>query len=267
MGNSTDFIWTQWHGHLEALIGLTILQIGYLIGVGPLRKYYRLSNETDPRQIAIFTCGVLVIFVALVSPLHVLSDNFLFSAHMLQHLLLTLVVPPLLILGTPYWLLQPILRPNIVLKLARLSTNPIVAFSVFNIVFAIWHIPELYNTSVTNHSVHVTEHLLFVTTAVLMWWPVTSNVPEIPRLSYPLSIVYFFMLSIAQLIVFAPITFASKPLYEWYIKAPQIWSVSTLVDQQIGAIIMKIGGGLLFMTMILVTFFRWYNHDEQEAEK
>ena len=81
----------------------------------------------------------------------------------------------------------------------------------------------------------------------------------------PLQVLYLLVLSIAQIIVFGPIVFSGEPLYQWYADAPQIWSLSTLTDQQIGAIIMKIGGGAIFMTLLIVAFFRWYNAEEKEA--
>ena len=259
-------LWTHWHGHLDALVGLAALEGVYLLGVGPLREKYRLADEVDSRQIATFTLGVLVILFALLSPLHVLSDQYLFSAHMLQHVMLTLVAPPLLILGTPDWLLRPLLRPDAVFRLVRVFTHPVVAFALFNIVFSLWHIPTLYNLSVTNHLIHIAEHLLFMTAAVLMWWPLVSTMPELPRLSYALQMIYLFLLSIAQLIVFGPITFAPTPLYEWYVEAPRIWAISAVGDQQIGAIIMKMGGGAIFLGLIVAIFFRWYRSEEEETQ-
>ena len=257
-----DEVWTHWHTHPEVLIGLSAIQGGYLLGVGPVRQRYGLASGTDPRQVATFTLGILVIFVSLVSPLHAISDQYLFSAHMVQHVLLTLVAPPLLIMGTPDWLIRPFLRPNAAFRLARLVTHPIIAFALFNFVFAAWHIPALYGLSVTYHLVHVGEHLMFMGTAALTWWPITSRMPELPRLSYPLQIVYLFLLSIAQIVVFAPITFSRAPLYQWYVDAPRLLAISPVVDQQIGAIIMKMGGGALFLVLIIVAFFRWYSHDE-----
>ena len=109
---AVDSIWTEWHSHPEVLIGLGLLQGGYLLGVGPIRERYGLADGSDPRQTATFTLGLLIIFFALLSPLHRISNDFLFSAHMLQHVLLTLIAPPLLILGTPDWLLRRILRPD-----------------------------------------------------------------------------------------------------------------------------------------------------------
>lgn len=265
MSSAAGAVWTHWHGHPDALIGLVALQGFYLAGVGPFRKRYNLATSVNPLQIASFTLGVLVIFLSLLSPLHILSDQYLFSAHMLQHMFLTLVAPPLLILGTPGWLIRPLLRPNLMFKLTKFLTNPVIAFFAFIIIFSVWHIPGLYNLSVTNHGIHIFEHLIFIASAVLMWWPLTSTMPEIPRLSYPLGMLYLFLLSLAQIIVFAPITFSQSPLYEWYANAPRISAITPVMDQQIGAIIMKIGGSLYFLVLIIVLFFRWYNSENRDV--
>ncbi len=238
-----------------------------MLGIGPLRERYALAPAADPRQTATFTLGVLVIFFALLSPLHRISNDFLFSAHMLQHVLLTLVAPPLLILGTPDWLIRRILRPDPLFIAARIATHPVPAFLLFNVIFSIWHMPALYNLSVTVHAAHVLEHLLFMAAAVLMWWPLASTMPELPRLSYPLQMLYLFLLSIAQLIIFAPITFASGPLYEWYANAPRIIALDAVADQQVGAIIMKIGGGAILITLIIAAFFRWYNREQEKTRQ
>ena len=262
-----DIIWTHWHGHPDVLLGLGIIESVYLFGVGPLRQRYNLACGVEQRQVAIFTLGILVIFLSLLSPIHVLADKYLFSAHMLQHVLLTLVAPPMLILGTPDWLIRPLIRYRVVYNLVKLATHPVIAFVVFNATFSIWHIPGLYNLSVTNHSIHIVEHLLFMATAVCMWWPVTSTMSELPRLSHPLKMVYLFLLSIAQLIIFGPITFSAGPLYQWYADAPRIMaSLSVLADQQLGAIIMKVGGAVIFLGLIINTFFKWYSSEEKEME-
>ena len=259
-------IWFHWHAHPDALIGLAIVQGLYLFGVGPLRQRHGLAESVEPRQVATFTVGIMVIFVALLSPLHVLSDSYLFSAHMVQHVLLTLVAPPLLILGTPDWLVRRILRPDPLFIAARIVTHPIVAIVLFNIIFSLFHMPSLYNVSVTNHLVHIVEHLVFIGTALIMWWPLVSTMPELPRLSYPLQMVYLFGMSVAQIVVFGPVTFSQEPLYQWYVDAPRLWSLTALSDQQIGAVIMKVGGGVLFMTLLIVAFYRWYKSAEKDTE-
>ena len=259
-----DSIWTHWHGHPDALIGLAVLEGAYLLAVGPLRARFGLAEGVEPRQVATFTLGVLVVVVAILSPLHVLSDGYLFSAHMVQHILLTLVAPPLLILGTPDWLVRPLIRTTVAFRIARVLTHPVVAFAAFTLVFSLWHVPGLYNLSVTYHGVHIAEHILFLATAVMMWWPLTSPIAELPRVSYPIAMMYLFLLSIGQIVVFAPITFAPEPLYKWYVSAPRIWGITPLADQQIGAVIMKMGGGAIFLLLIIILFFRWYQREERD---
>lgn len=265
MLEGTESLWTQWGGHPDALIGLIALQTAYLLGVGPLRQRYNLADDVDPRKVATFTLGVLVIFVAVLSPIHVVAEKYLFSVHMTQHVLITLVAPPFLIMGTPDWLVRPLLRPNWIFRVMRMLTNPIVAFVAFNLIFSIWHLPSLYHVSLTNHGVHLVEHLLMVGTGMLMWWPLTSPMPELPRISAPVAMLYLFGLSLAQLIVFGALVFSSVPLYEFYVNAPRISPLSPLADQQIGAIIMKVGGGMLFLGLLVVIFFRWYGVEERQS--
>ncbi len=254
-------LWTEWHAHPEVVLGLLLVQGAYLLGVGPLRERYDLAEGVEPRQVATFSAGILVIFVAILSPLHVLSDEVLFSAHMVQHVLITLVAPPLLILGTPDWLIRPLLRPNWAFRTARLVTLPLLAFFVFNFLFSIWHVPALYESAIRNNWLHIIEHTSMTATGLMMWWPLVSLMPELPRLSYLFQLVYLFLLSVAQIIIFATITFAQKPIYEVYANSPHLW-LSPLADQQVGGIIMKVGGGAIFLTLFVVVFFKWYNQEE-----
>ena len=255
-----------WQADVESVILLIAIQSAYLLGVGPLRQRNGWAEYVNPKQIATFTMGVVVIFIALASPIHVISERYLFSAHMLQHVLLTLIAPPLMIKGIPDWLIRPALRPNWSFRTARALTHPIGAFLAFNIVFSIWHVPALYNASLTNHGIHIVEHIMMISTALLMWWPLTSIIPELPRVSYPMQMMYLFGLSVAQIIVFGALTFAGEPIYAFYVNAPRVLDISALTDQQIGAIIMKVGGGILFLGLLIVTFYRWYGEEERERQ-
>lgn len=267
MNELTAGLWLQWEGHWDALLGMALVLGAYLLGVGPLRERHNLADSVDSRQVATFTAGMMVVFFALTSPLHILSERFLFSMHMVQHVLLTLIAPPLLVLGTPAWLIRPMLRPNWAFRTARLLTHPIAAIALFNIIFSIWHIPALYNSSLNSEAFHALEHIMMVATAMLMWWPLASNMPELPRLSYPLQLGYLFALSVAQIIVFAIITFAEEPIYEFYVNAPRIWGLSPLLDQQLGGIIMKVGSGIYFLTLLIIIFFKWFNQEEAERKQ
>jgi cytochrome c oxidase assembly factor CtaG len=132
-------------------------------------------------------------------------------------------------------------------------------------MFSFWHFPALYSASVDFQGVHIVEHLAFMATGVMAWWPLMSNSPELPRLTEPLQMIYLLFMSIAQILVFAPITFAGEPIYQYYVDAPEIWGIGDLADQQTGGLIMKVGGGVLFMTLLVVTFLRWFAREEAES--
>ena len=231
-------------------------------------RYNRYAN--DGQQVAVnqmvaFTLGIIIIAICLLSPLHYISDNYLFSAHMLQHVLLTLLAPPLIIYGIPDSAITKSLGIPFLSNIMRFLTHPLVAFISFNLTFSIWHMPQLYHYSVSFHWIHVVEHLMFIFTAILMWWPLASRSHLLPKLSYPLRIIYLFFLSIAQIIVFGMITFSNAPLYDWYINAPRVFGISAMLDQQLGGIIMKVGGGGVFLTLLVIIFLKWYR-DEQNTK-
>ena len=262
---SAAFSWTAWHGHPSVIVGLLVLTGAYLLGVGPLRRRYRWAEEVGYGQVAVFLLGVLIIFLALLSPLHELGDEYLFSVHMVQHLLVTLVVPPLLLLGTPSWLLEPLVRHPRVLRVARTVTLPVAAFVLFNVVFAFWHVPALYDLALRERGIHVLEHLMFLIAGVIMWWPVLSPLPQIPRASYLIQMLYLFLLPTVPAILGAVITFSDGLLYTWYAEAPRIWGISAHTDQQIGGLIMWVPGGLAFMLTLVVVFLVWANKEEMET--
>ena len=141
------------------------------------------SQGPSAGQRASFVLSMLLLFFTLNGPLHDLSDYYLFSAHMVQHLILTLIVPPLMILGTPGWMLRPLLRNKTVYAIARKFTSFGACFAIFNIVLAFWHLPPMYNLALAQHPVHIFQHLMFISASVFMWWPLTSQLPELDRKS------------------------------------------------------------------------------------
>ena len=262
----SDSIWLHWHPHLEVVLGLILVQCAYLYGIGPYRRRQTDSPEINPRQTIMFTLGTFVIFLSLTSPLHILSDHYLFSAHMLQHVLITLICPPLLIVGTPGWLASKLFQHRWSISVFRRIFHPLGAVVIFNIIFSMWHLPILYNLSVSYHWVHILEHSLFISASIVMWWPICSQVQSIPKLPYPIQMLYLFVMSLAQIIVFGIITFAREPIYQHYIDAPRIWNISPLVDQQLGGIIMKVGSGFLFLFLMIIAFFKWFDEDSNSEE-
>ena len=164
-------------------------------------------------------------------------------------------------------IISPIFKRDLVRKLAKILFHPISAVVIFNVIFSIWHIPILYGLSVTHHSVHIFEHMLFMIASFVMWWPLCSNSATVPRLSYPLQIIYLFVMSLAQIIVFGIVTFAPEPIYNHYLDTPKLFGVSALIDQQLGGIIMKVGSGFLFLSLIITAFLRWFSEGSKNDKK
>ncbi len=250
--------WARWDLHPSVVVGLVLLGglYGHWGGLAARR-----------RQVASFAAALLVVFFSLNGPLHNLSDGYLFSAHMGQHLVLTLVFPPLLLYGTPAWVVRPLLAPR-VLRFAAWATRPVPAAAIFLAPITLWHFPAFYEAALRHHPLHVAQHLVFIATSVLMWWPVLSPVPELPRLSYPGQMLYLFLLGIPMSIVGAFITLADGVLYPFYAAAPRVVDLTPLADQQIGGLLMWVPGGLVFWLAMTVVWFRWSVREEQgEAER
>ena len=205
--------------------------------------------------------------VALVSPLHELGDNYLFSAHMVQHLLMTLVAPPLLLLGTPAWLIRPLLSGARVLRVARFLTLPVVAFVLFNTVFALWHVPALYDLALRELGIHILEHLMFLGAGAIMWWPILSPLPELPRPQYLVQMLYLFVQPTVPSVLGALITFSGSVLYDWYAEAPRLWEISAHTDQQIGGVIMWVPGGFAFLLTLVVVFLIWAGQEGSDTHQ
>jgi putative membrane protein len=212
---------------------------------------------------AAFAGGVLAMLLALASPLDDLSDHYLFTAHMLQHLLLTLVAAPLLLLGTPGWLLHDILRTTRLLSVARLARHPVLAFGLFNLIFSLAHVPPVYELALADEPLHAAEHLVFLATAVVMWMPVLSPLPDLlPRYPPLGQVLYLFLQTIPSGIVGALLAASGSAVYATYALAPRISPLSPQDDQQLGGLIMWVGTGLYFLIASGVVFFTWASREE-----
>ena len=253
--------WNRWDIHPSVVIGLVLLG-GLFVYLGGL--------NSARRHVASFVGALGVLFVALNGPLHNLSDTYLFSAHMAQHLLLTLVFPPLLLYGTPAHVVRPLLRPRWVMAFGRVVTRPLAAGLIFSGPIVIWHVPALYDAALRHHGLHIVQHLVFLTTAVIMWWPVLSPVPELPRIQHLLQMLYLFLLGIPMSVTGALITLSDRVLYPFYAAAPlpRVWGLSPLDDQQIGGLLMWVLGGLMLWIVMTVIWFRysvWDQRSDAEA--
>src|SRR5437667_8823309 len=151
---------------------------------GSFRKRHFPDEPIMTGQTIAFLSGMLIMFLALVSPLDELGDSYLFSAHMVQHLCLTIIGPPLLLIGTPEWIVKPALSNKVIFKVAKVLTYLVVAFVLYNADLWLWHAPTLYDATLENQSIHILEHLTFIIFGLLYWWPIFSPSKDLPRLSF-----------------------------------------------------------------------------------
>jgi len=245
-----DLSWWRWSIHPSTAIGIAALGASYVWASKALQR------EPGAAQRSFFFSGLLLMFASLNGPIHDLSDSYLFSAHMVQHLLLA---------GVPGCMLRPVLSRRYIAPLAHFFTRAPIAFVTFNLIIAVWHLPAFYNAAMAHHSLHILEHLMFMAAAVLMWWPLLSQLPEFPRLAYPGQMLYSFLMSIPMSIVAIYIAMADHVLYPAYSAAPRVLPLSPLEDQLLGALIMWIPGGLIFIIIMTVVFFKWNARGEDST--
>jgi putative membrane protein len=258
------FAWTTGEIHADVVLGVGVLAAAYAWGT--------LSGPRGGlRESTLFFASVIVLLAALNGPLHDLSDYYLFSAHMVQHLLLTLIVPPLLLAGTPAWmadrLLRPLMRRRALGALARAATRPVTALGLYAVALIGWHLPRPYELALEQHAWHIVEHLVLIATATLAWWPVLSPSQLLPRLHYGAQLLYVFVFGIPMTVVAAMITGAEEVLYPFYAAAPRLFDLTPLADQRLGGLIMWVPAGMIPLLAFTVVFFRWVAaeaEDEQE---
>jgi cytochrome c oxidase assembly factor CtaG len=250
----------RWVWEPSVLVGLFLLAAGYTALVGPLRQRYAWGEAVPFARQLCFYLGTFFVFVALISPLDDIADRLLFSAHMAQHMLITYVAPPLWLLGLPGWSTAWIGRAGRLGRLFDRLTRPVAAFILFNATMWVWHIPALYDAALRDERLHIVEHLLFMGTAVIAWWPVLQHWPAASALNANLGKMVYLILSMLPCTGLAAlITFAPQPLYLFYMQSPWHWqlAVSPMLDQQVGGVVMWIPADMILMLPALVFGNRW----------
>lgn len=267
--NEATFGLADWHPHFDIWLVLGAVGIGYWFAITRLGAANRVAGKppATTKQVVSFYVGLAVLWVGADFPIHELAENYLFSMHMVQHTLFTLVAPPLLLMGLPTWLLRKILEPAWVWKIARVVTRPVFGLLAFNVIIVVTHWPTMVNASVSSEPVHFLVHLVVFFTAFFMWWPVISPVPELARLSEPGKMVYLFMQSVVPTVPASFLTFATTPIYSAYERVPRLWGMDAVTDLRVSGLIMKLGGGLLLWLAIAIIFFRWSAREERQQHE
>jgi putative membrane protein len=247
------------HVHLDVLVNLGALAGVYLVAAA---RHERTTGERLPRGRRYrYLGGVAVLLLGASWPIHDLAERYLYSMHMVQHMLFTFLAAPLLLTGTPAWMWRALLRPAPVRAAWALLTRPLVALLVANGVLFFVHWPAVVTLSVRSEFAHFSLHTLLLGSAIVMWWPVLSPLPELPPMSRPGQLMYLFFQSLAPTIPASFLTFGTEPLYPIYATFPRIWGIDALTDQLIAGLVMKIVGGAILWVEITAIFFRW-GHEE-----
>jgi putative membrane protein len=256
-----QIIYAQWQFDPVLIGGILAFAVAYAIVTGPLRPYLAPGEPYRPGAAAWFYGALITFYLVEGSPLHDLAERYLLSAHMIQHLLLSYVVARMLLIGVPTWLWRRMLTHPRIYPFARVLLRPAVTFAVFSLFFALWHVPVIYQAALMNTTLHHVEHLVFLLTSMMLWWPLLSPLDELPRAPYIIRLAYLFTLPIAQLPVFAGITFSPDVVYPLYAAAPRLYGLTALADQTLAGAIMKVFGLLFFGVPFTRIFFEWYQRE------
>lgn len=249
------FAWTSVSVHPEVVVGVALLAGLYAGG------WVARPGRGRLRDGAWFGAGLVALLAALNGPLHDLSDRYLLSAHMAQHLVLTLVVPPCLLAGTPPWMLDALLRPlwrhRAARAVVRTLTRPLPAFVAWSVALVLWHLPGPHSLALEVHAWHVVQHLTLLAAATLGWWPILSRSTLAPAIPYAAQLLYIFALGMPMTVVAAFITGAERALYPFYAAAPRLFGLGVLDDQRLGGVIMWVPAGVIPLLAFTVVYFRW----------
>jgi len=233
------------------------------------------DNPVPRRRSVFFLAGLLTIAIALQSGIE-RYDTSLFSVHMVQHILLTLVAAPLIALGAPVTLLLRVATPAVrrrwilpVLhsRILRIVSFPVVAWVALAAVMWGTHFSALFDVALENRFVHDLEHLLYLVAALLFWWPAVGLDPSPWRMSHPVRALYVFLQMPQNTLLAVIILNATTPLYLHYATLLRPWGPSTLFDQQIAAGIMWLTGDLLFIGAMAAIMFGWMRYEERQTAR
>jgi putative membrane protein len=255
----------SWTPHPDVWLLVGLFAAGFAIAIVRLGPRWAPSGlpVVTRFQITCWSMGVFAMWVASDYPIHDIAERYNFSVHMVQHLIFTMIVAPLLLLGMPAWLMRRVLSPRWLFDTVRTLSRFIPALLIFNIVLVFTHWPLIVNAALENGFVHFLIHALLLVSSLIIWMPIVSPLPEIPRLAPVLQMLYLFAWSVVPTVPASFLTFGASPLYKFYEHVPHLFGFSTLEDQQAAGLIMKIGAGLLLWMIIAVVFFRWASEEER----
>lgn len=246
---------TGWDWEPSIVVGCAALAIGYWAIARNHGRKHGLSRTSY------WLAGVVLLLLDLVSPIDTLGDQYLFSAHIVQHFLLALIIPPLLLLGTPRWFAEAALQKPALRKLERVVGQPPVSWLLGVGTMLAWHIPALFNAALANDGLHIFQHLSFLVTGTTFWWPIIGPLEDrhLPAFG---AVSYLFSACVCCSLLGAFLTFGPTGLYPAYLNPPEhLWGLDPKSDRQLGGLLMWVPGCFVYLSGILVAVRRWYGSE------
>src|SRR5438128_1736894 len=260
MEGITDAVFSSWN--LDPWLLFPALVIGLLYARGWRRQYKRAPDRFGFPHLVSFYAGLTAVLFALVSPLDTFA-GWLLTVHMIQHLLLMMVAPPLLLYGAPYLPLlfglprdflrdglRPFLASPTLRKVGQFIVHPIFSLSAFVFTNTAWHLPAMYELALRSPTWHQVEHVCFLTTALLFWWPIIQPYPWVAHTQRWLIVPYLFLADIQNTALSAFLIFCERVLYPTYRIVPRITSLTPLDDQAAAGAIMWVAGSIFFLVPV-----------------
>ncbi len=254
----------QWHPEVWLLVAFLLGAYIYMVRVIGPRAVPAGQPVLSRMNTIAFPLAMLTLWLASDWPLHDVSEDYLYSAHMIQHMMLSYFLPPLALMATPTWLARILLGEGAIRRTVGFLSKPVVAGVLFNAMVMILHIPLLVNASLDNGALHYALHVMVVGSSLLMWMPVCGPVAEF-RMGVAGSMIYLFMQSVVPTVPAAWLTFADGVVYDAYDRPLRLWGISAIDDQQIAGAVMKSAGGFFLWGIVIYLFFTKFAVRDDEA--
>jgi len=253
-----DLVVNPWRfqAHPEVWLLVVAVLVAYIYAVrviGPVAV--KSGPVTTRKQRIVFVIAILMLWLVSDWPVHDIAEEYLYSAHMFQHMVLSYFMPPLVLLAIPKWMFEAVLGAGRVRKIFNWLAKPVIAGVLFNAIVMITHIPQVVNRSVSNAPLHYLMHVLLIVTALLVWIPICGPDRKL-HLQSGGKMIYLFLMSVVPTVPAAWLTFAEGSVYKHYDIAVRVWGMSVTTDQQVAGAIMKTGGSVFLWSIIVFIFFK-----------
>lgn len=252
--------WLLWRP--DVLLTLLLLLGSYFALVGPLRPYFVGAEPVTLKQVT-SACTVLAVFYLAMGPLSLLAERFLFTARVLQMLMMTQVAPPLLFLAVPSWLFDAIATAPLLGPVVKIACRPVVALLVYNLLATLLLLPAPLHATLSNDLVHFLVQYSLIISSIFLWWPLMSKARSLPQLTpgYQLLYLLFAMNFMMPIAVF--LLFSLNPWYSFYMAGNVALTIPSLGDQQVGALLMAVGMAVIYTLRAIRPFLShtdsaWY---------